>query len=130
MISLCTDGEKCTKLADQGKCCKATCASISNINTFCNGLTPIDKTLLDSTYCVGTSCSSLHDRFKCCEPLNATCSNSISNPKEFCGENEDDFQMQRLINSSVTALLPNTTKIATNVYLPKCYITAVKKRMN
>lgn len=21
MISLCTDGEKCTKLADQGKCC-------------------------------------------------------------------------------------------------------------
>ena len=49
MISLCTDGEKCTKLADQGKCCKATCASISNINTFCNGLTPIDKTLLDSS---------------------------------------------------------------------------------
>ena len=55
MISLCTDGEKCTKLADQGKCCKATCASISNINTFCNGLTPIAKTLLDSTFCVGIS---------------------------------------------------------------------------
>ena len=41
--------------------------------------------------------------------------------KNFVGENEDDFQTQRLINSSVTAMVPDTTKIATNAYLPKCY---------